>query len=100
MDGTPSLTVLSRSNLRAHFEPVAEPVEERQCLHQLLFVFLFGNANPTHEAVIADLLDRYDADVLLDAEVTTVSYPFGLYNRFCRQVRGQPARRRAPGEGA
>jgi hypothetical protein len=94
MTGNPSLTLLARSDLTPHYEPVADVVEIEECATNALFVVFFGNARPTHEGVIDLALETYEADVILDAEVTTTTYPFLLFNRRCTKVRGVPARRR------
>ena len=93
LSGRPSLSLMSRADVRGLFEPVAGRVERAECFHNVLLLGFAGNAAPTHAGAIDRLLDDYDAEVLLDAELETEVWPFVLYNRVCARVSGLPARR-------
>src|SRR5262245_25271315 len=92
--GDPSLAVLGRS-------PSAMPglvasrdfVEESSCFRWFGVFFSTGEPNPTHESLIAQILEEHDADYLVDAELTSTTYgiPY-LYLSVCTTVRGRPAR--------
>lgn len=93
LTGGPSLALLTRQDVSAHYEPVAERVERSECFHNVLLLVFFGNSSPNHASVVDNLLREYRADVLLDAEVYSEHWPFLLYNRFCTVASGVPARR-------
>lgn len=95
--GGPSLTLMTRQDISDRYEPVAERVERAECFNHVLLLGFFGNSGPSHVSAIDHLLDQYDADILLDAEVWSETWPFVLYNRVCAKVAGVPARKREAG---
>jgi hypothetical protein len=99
MKGTASLTMLSREiNANSpNVEVIGEMDKESDTITWCLIFLLFGNAGlshgPSHEAPVARLLEKYNADMLVDAEMTSSAYgiPY-LYMRFSSTVKGRPAR--------
>ncbi|MGE3165249.1 MAG: hypothetical protein AB7O52_10115 [Planctomycetota bacterium] len=97
--GAPSATLMTRdlSTDSRELELVGGPVTETETLTWALVFALWGQ-RPTHESVVARLLEKYDADVLLDAELTSsqfgIPYVFFLFNT---TAKGQPARYRDRG---
>lgn len=94
MTGNPSMSLITR-DLPANsenLELVGGVVEESDSMTWFLVFFLTG-VQPTHEAVLDRLLDKYDADVLLDAELTNNVFgiPY-IYWRLSTKAKGQPAR--------
>lgn len=92
--GVPSTTLMTRELPRSspEIELVGGPVEETETMTWALFFALWGQ-RPTHESVVARLLEKHDADLLLDAELTSsqfgIPYVFFLFNT---TAKGQPAR--------
>ncbi len=100
MVGTPSLTLLAADEVvDDQFVPLGKRVEESDCLHWALILFMWGTLQPSHEAVVQRMLDENDADVILEAQVTTSQYgiPY-LYLMSCSNVEGIPARRADAGD--
>ena len=99
MKGNASLTMLSREiNANSpNVEVIGEMDKESDTITWCLIFLLFGNADlshgPSHEAPVARLLEKYNADMLVDAEMTSSAYgiPY-LYMRFNSTVKGRPAR--------
>lgn len=94
LTGSPSLTLVSRSSLDRFYRAVGEPIEVESCRYNVLLLGFAGNAAPSHTEVIDQALERSGADILLNATVESVHWPFVLFNRYCTRVRGQPALRR------
>ena len=95
MTGAPSLTLLTRdAGAEARFVAVADRSKGSDCLHWAALLFMWGNLAPTHEGIVDRLLEEHQADVLLDAEITTSQFglPY-LYFQICTNVEGVPARR-------
>jgi hypothetical protein len=94
--GAPSATLITRDNaVSGQFEPVASLVKRRECFRWFLILFLSGTAAPTHEGAISRILAEHDADVLLEADLSTSSFIFPyLFIQTCATVEGIPARRR------
>lgn len=95
MIGTPSLTLLSR-NLNENsqnIKVVGDVDEEKDSLWMgPLFLFAGGKMGLSHEVVISKLLEKYKADVLLDAQLFSSLY--GIPGIFCiatLTVKGKPA---------
>jgi hypothetical protein len=92
--GTGSFTLMTRdaSAVAAKARPTGEVVEESETWTWLLILFFFGQ-NPTHESVVARLLEKHDADVLVDAEVESTIYgvPY-IFMQSSTVARGKPAR--------
>lgn len=95
LSGAPGLTLVSRQPLQRFYEPVGERVSVEACRYNMLLVGFAGNAAPSHTEVVGKALEEAGADILLDATVSSVHWPFVLFNRYCTRVEGQPAVRRA-----
>lgn len=97
MRGVASMTLISRepSAENKKFAPVGEVVEESECFNSFL---TFGRAGqlPTHESVVSRILEKHNADVLLNAELTVTVFNIPFFNllfaQVCANVKGQPAR--------
>ncbi len=100
LTGAASMTLMTRDLPRSseNLELVGGPVEETETLTWALFFLLFGQ-NPTHESVVDRLLEKHDADVLLDGELTTsqIGIPY-IYMRLSTTAKGQPARYKNRGQ--
>jgi len=99
MTGNPSVSLMTRS-LPANsenLELIGGVVEDSDSMTWFLIFFVTG-VQPTHEAVLDRLLDKYDADVLLNAELTNSAFgiPY-IYWRLSTTAKGQPARYRKGG---
>ena len=94
MTGTPSLTVLSDdSKLEGTvYRPTGERIEETENWHWVAVLVFWGRSDPNHEALIARVLEKYNADVLLDAELkqTLVLVPY-IFTLEKVTVKGRPA---------
>jgi hypothetical protein len=80
--------------------PVGDVVLEEDCYSTALFYLVgFGDHSPSHERLIAKILEQHKADVLLDADLSYTEFhiPF-LYQSHCAKVKGQPARLTAESE--
>jgi hypothetical protein len=94
LKGTGSFTLMTRdaAAVAAAARPAGEVVEESETWTWLLMLFYFGQ-EPTHESVVARLLEKYDADVLLDADLESTVYgiPY-IFMQVSTVARGRPAR--------
>jgi hypothetical protein len=95
MQGSPSVTLLSREITAdsPNIEVVGEMDKEQDTLTWSLILLMWGKARPTHEAPLARLLKKHNADLLVDAEMKTVWYgvPY-IFMQFHMVVTGRPAR--------
>lgn len=95
MLGVPSMTLMSREIKPdpARYELIGDVVEDFECLNWFLIFAIAGSPQPTHESVVSRILQKHDADLLLNAEFTTsqLGIPL-LFMRMCANVKGQPAR--------
>lgn len=95
MAGVPSMTLMSRDIKPdpARYEPIGDIVEDSECLNWFLIFGMAGSARPNHESVVSRILQKHDADLLLNAEFTTsqLGIPY-LFMNMCANVKGQPAR--------
>ena len=89
--GAPSFTLISNAGVSDHYEPIG-PVRERSACSATYFLLFGGGEQASHEAALAALLAEADADVLLNAELTTDRVQLILFTVTCAKVRGQPAR--------
>ncbi len=98
MRGVASMTLISRELPAENkkFALVGEVVEEQECINSFLVFGSAGQLPPTHESVVSRTLEKYNADVLLNAELTVKVFdiPFLnlLFAQVCTNVKGQPAR--------
>ncbi len=94
MRGAPSLTLLSR-DINAS-SPSVEVVGERDAASERtmnLLLFFFGQSVPTHEGAVSRFLEKHDADMIVDAQLTTSSYGIPLLFMVTKfEVTGRPAR--------
>ncbi|MHC4513630.1 MAG: hypothetical protein ACYTGW_01125 [Planctomycetota bacterium] len=95
MTGTASLNLLTRDLPRdsANLEFVTKDVvQETDTMTWCLFFLFFGRI-PTHEGVLDRLLEKYDADVLVDGELATTTYGFPyIFMLISARATGRPAR--------
>ena len=90
--GQPSFSLISVAPTRDQYESIGSVRTASDCASS--YLFLFGNGDPpSHEAVLSRLLAEADADVLLNARLTTERVSLLVFRRDCAVVRGQPARR-------
>jgi len=93
--GAPSLTLLAPDYPQdsSNIEIVGDIDEVSTDYYWTLIFLISGNPIPSHEAVISQLLEKHDADLLLNAEVTSeqIIIPY-LFVRVRTHVKGQPAR--------
>lgn len=95
MTGSPSLTMLSRDIDRnsPQIQVVGDKVKESDTLTWALFFLMAGSPVPSHEAALDRLLNKHNADLLVDADmkVTTYGIPY-IFMQFKHTVTGYPAR--------
>jgi hypothetical protein len=95
MSGGPSLTFISRDiNANSPNIKVLGPKDsETDTLTWCLIFAMFGQGMPNHEATADRLLDKYNADLLLDAEMTSmvVGIPY-IFMQFSMTTSGVPAK--------
>lgn len=89
--GLASFPLLSKGTLPNSYRPVAQ-VDESRCVQSVLFLFAWGE-DSNHEAIVTDLLQRHQADAIVDAELTFTSVPAFVYTRDCARVTGTVVRR-------
>ncbi|MBL7715149.1 MAG: hypothetical protein JNL01_06740 [Bdellovibrionales bacterium] len=88
-----SFTLLSNNAGKPYKALTAQPVSESVC-QQMALIVMFGDMAPSHEQLVATMLEKHDAEVLLNAEMSTTTLGFPLlYFRHCVNVTGIPARR-------
>jgi hypothetical protein len=95
MQGTPSLTLLSR-DINAdspNIEVIGEMAEESDSVTWCLIFAMFGQTPLSHEGPANRLLEKYNADVLVDAEMTTTVFgiPY-IFMQITSTTKGRPAR--------
>lgn len=89
-----SATLIASNGKGGKVAPVGGVVTEEDCYSRALFYLVgFGNHAKSHERLIAKILERSNADVLLDADLSYTEFhiPF-IYQSRCAKVKGQPAR--------
>lgn len=95
MAGVPSMTLMSRDIKPdpARYELIGDVVEDSECLNWFLIFGMAGSARPNHESVVSRILQKHNADLLLNTEFTTsqLGIPY-LFMNMCANVKGQPAR--------
>ena len=67
-------------------------VKETACLHMVPIPQLWWGDSASHEDLVSRALDRYDADVLLESDMSTHWFSLLLYWRRCSTVEGRPAK--------
>lgn len=98
MRGVASMTLISRELPveNKKFAPVGEVVEESECINLFLTFGSAGILPPTHESIVSRILEKYNADVLLNTELTVTVFNIPFFNLLfaqeCAKVKGQPAR--------
>lgn len=94
MSGSPSLTLLSRPMEPSRNVKVIGPdkVEESDTIRWILVFGICGPQLASQEAIVQRILEKYHADLLVDAEmeVSTVGVPY-IYMEIKATVRGRPA---------
>ena len=95
MTGSPSLTMLSRDIDRnsPQIKVIGDKVTESDTFTWALFFLFVGPPTPSHEAALDRLLDKYNADLLVetDMNVTTYGVPY-IFMQTKYKVTGYPAR--------
>lgn len=73
--------------------PIGNVVSESDCNYMWSILIVTGNPMPSHERLIGKILERTNADILLDADLssTFMSIPY-IFGMDCLTVSGQPAR--------
>jgi len=93
--GAPSMTVLSNDISKNHknIKILKNVEQETETWTWAFLVFFVGNPMPTHESAISRLLEKHDADLLLNAELSVHQYgiPY-LFLLIQTKVKGQPAK--------
>jgi hypothetical protein len=88
-----SMTLVSADvqKMNRHYTPVAEPIEERECMHSGPFWLVQFGTYQTRESMLARVLDEYKADALSEAEFEHSFFwiPY-IYMRTCVTVTGIP----------
>ena len=95
MSGVASMSLMTRDlpANSADLEMLTEgPVELTDSATWCALLLVFGVA-PTHESVVKRMLEKYDADVIVDAELENyqIGVPY-IYLEMGTRVRGRPAR--------
>lgn len=95
MSGVASLTLMTRDLPKGSgdLEMLTEgPVELSETTTWCAVLLIFGQ-NPTHESVLKRMLEKYGADVIVDAELENfqMGIPY-LFLQLGTTVRGWPAR--------
>jgi hypothetical protein len=80
--------------------PVGSVVSEEDCYTSAAFYLVgFGDHAKSHERLITEILEKYKADVIVDADLSYTEFHIPLiYQSHCAKVKGQPARLVAEGE--
>lgn len=93
MTGSPSLTFMTRelANDSNGIELIDDVDKISDSMYWVLLFGMFGK-QPTHESVVERLLEKHQADILLNAELTTSAFgiPY-VFMVFSNTVEGQPA---------
>lgn len=94
MIGAPSLTLMTRDIQpdSPNIELIGGPDEASESLYWFL-IFGMSGQQPRHESVVSRLIEKHNADILLDAELYTSNYgvPY-IFMVFNTTIKGQPAR--------
>lgn len=94
MKGSPSLTLITREVPKdsKNIELIGDSDKISDSMYWVLFFGLFGKVG-THEGVVDQMLEKHQADILLNAELTSSGYgiPY-IFMVFSDTVEGQPAR--------
>jgi hypothetical protein len=94
--GAPSLTVFAEnSNInKQQYRPISEPVSESFCMGIGPLFLIWVGKQPNHEALLSHVLQKYDADVLLSANMRTSVFFFPyIFMRQCAHIEGVPAKK-------
>lgn len=95
MRGSPSFTLLSRelNATSPNVQVIGEMDEATDTTTWCLIFWMSGKIIPSHEALIDRLLQKHQADLLVDADLTVCNYgiPY-LFMQFNTTVRGRPAK--------
>ncbi len=95
MSGGPSLTLLSADLDRTspQLEVLDDRVTDSDTQTWSLFFLLAGPMHPSHETVLDRILEQYEADLLVEAEMKSVTrgIPY-IFMQIKQEVSGYPAR--------
>lgn len=95
MTGNPSLTLISRDINRnsPQIEVIGGKVTESDTVTWAVIFLVAGPMVPSHEAALDRVLDKYNADLLVDTDmnVTTYGIPY-IFMQSKYKVTGYPAR--------
>ncbi|MDR3002261.1 MAG: hypothetical protein LBU89_13490 [Fibromonadaceae bacterium] len=96
--GTASFTLVSdqTSKISRYYVPVSGPVEERDCIGFYFFYLILSGNFPVEETLLAKILEKHNADVLLDVEIKrSISVLPLILDRSCLTISGTPAKLRS-----
>ncbi len=91
LTGLPSFTMMAPGGTSGAVA-IGPEVTVEQCSTNVLGIFSWAAAVPSHEGVIAKALAETGADVLLNAELSTKTFNAYVYTQACSRVVGTPAR--------
>lgn len=95
MSGGPSLTLLSADLDRTspQLEVLDDRITDSDTQTWALLFLLSGPMRPSHETVLDRILEQYDADLLVEAEMKSVTrgIPY-IFMQMKQEVSGYPAR--------
>jgi hypothetical protein len=91
LGGRASFPLVTRGDPYGHEQVVAH-VDEQRCHYGLLVFFAWGE-DENHEALVTDLLEKYDGDAIVNAELTFTFVPAILYTQNCARIVGEVVRK-------
>lgn len=95
MTGASSLTLVSQDITRTspEIEILGDKIQHDETLTWALVVFMFGSGGANHETAVDNALNQCDADLLVEAELKTITIgiPY-IFMQFKSRVTGYPAR--------
>lgn len=91
LGGQASFPVVSKGGVPNGYEKVAD-VDEMRCSYNVLLFWAWGD-DPSHEALVTDMLEQHKGDAIANAELTFFYIPAVLYNENCATLKGTVVRR-------
>jgi len=95
--GSPSFALVSNQEerMKEFYEPMGQPIKEKDCSFSIFegFVSWGGSRKPNEEAVLVRVLEKYNADALMNTEFkNSFIYVPIFYHHFCTSVTGTPVK--------